>query len=62
MTRPTNKDLGKQSRTRRVPIQLTDDEYEAIAAAAARAGLQVSPFIRAKALDAVRAKDGKAAD
>jgi len=54
MSRPTNADLGRQSRTRRVPVQLTDEEYEELAAAAARAGLGVGPFVRAKALEAIR--------
>lgn len=57
MTRPTNAESGRPSRTRRVTLQFTDAEYAEVADAAARLGLGVGPFIRAKALEAVREED-----
>ncbi|MFG6591306.1 plasmid mobilization protein [Sulfitobacter sp. 1A12157] len=52
VSRPTNESLGKPARTKRVPVMMTEDEYERIAAAAQAAGLGVSTFLRICALNA----------
>lgn len=52
LTRPTNESLGKQARTKRVPVMMTEDEYERIAALADAAGLGVSTYLRISALNA----------
>jgi len=52
VSRPTNESLGRQVRAKRVPVMMTDDEYDRIAQAAQAAGVGVSTFLRLCAIDA----------
>lgn len=47
-----------QTRSERVPVLLTPDERDKLQAAADRAGMALSTFIRVKALEAVNAARG----
>ena len=51
MNRPKNADVGKPLRDRRVPVQMTQDEYDRIQAAADAVGQTVSGYLRTKALE-----------
>lgn len=57
VNRPTNAAAGKESRTNRVPILLTDSEMDEIKEAANREGLSVASYVRSKAIVAARNAD-----
>lgn len=57
VARPKNEHLGKPPLSERVPVLLTKDQHEIIKAAAERAGLGPSTYMRTKALEAAM-KDG----
>ncbi|MEO0343006.1 MAG: hypothetical protein AAF198_06170 [Pseudomonadota bacterium] len=54
MSRPKNEDLGKPLRDKRVPVMMSQDEYEELEQSASAMGVGVSTFIRLKALEAAR--------
>ena len=54
VSRPTNASQGRQSRSERIPVQVTPDEKEELEKAAAELGLGVSTYMRLKALEAAR--------
>lgn len=57
VSRPTNAAAGRESRTNRVPILLTDSEFQEIREAADREGLSVASYVRSKAIMAARNAD-----
>ena len=54
MSRPKNEDLGKPSRDRRVPVMMSQEEYEEVDKAARALGIGPSTYLRQKALEAAR--------
>lgn len=54
MNRPKNADVGKPLRSKRIPVQVTPEEYAEIEDASGRLGIPVSSFVRMKALEAAR--------
>ena len=57
MPRPKNEAICKPLRDERVQVMMTTDEREKIAAAAERAGIKLSAFLRMVALEAARDKE-----
>lgn len=51
MSRPKNADIGKPLRSRRIPVQVSDEEYALIEAAALKRGVPVSTWLRMLALE-----------
>ena len=54
VSRPKNVDIGKSSRSERIPVQVTKEEKAEIESAANEMGIGASTYIRLKALEAAR--------
>ncbi len=54
VSRPKNADVGRPTRSRKLQVMVSDDEYEELEASAEREGMPVSTYVRAKALIATR--------
>jgi hypothetical protein len=57
MNRPKNADLGKPLRSKRIPVQVSDEEHAEIEAAASKRGYPVSTWLRVLALAEARRDD-----
>lgn len=56
VSRPKNEDIGKPLRDKRIPVQVSQDEYDTLSGAADAAGVPLSTWLRWLALKAAKAQ------
>ena len=57
LSRPKNEDIGKPLRSKRIPVQVSQEEYDEIERAAQRRGVPVSTWLRMLALESAKRDD-----